>query len=112
MTQRGDLVDLVATTQGTPVEQGGYLWRGEARIFDNEALIGWYVADEGATRSKGSLYFSLHPHGRHAIGRWVGLSHDGPLVTGWAALAQTEAEVREIMTELLTRDPRTGNARA
>src|ERR1700754_4093706 len=43
VTQRGDTVDLVASTRGTPFEEGEYLWRGEARIFDNEALIGWYV---------------------------------------------------------------------
>jgi transcriptional regulator with XRE-family HTH domain len=100
MTQRGDTVELVATTRATPVEGGGYLWRGEARIFDNEALIGWYVADEGAVRSKGSLYFSLHPHGLHARGRWVGLSHDGPLISGLAALARTEDEVVQLMNEL------------
>lgn len=108
MTQRGDHIDVVAVTRGTAVEDGGYLWRGELRIFDNEALIGWYVADEGATRSKGSMYFSLHPHGRQATGRWAGLSHDGPIVSGWAALAHSEDEVAAIMAELHTRDVRTG----
>ena len=47
MTQRGDTVEIHAVTRGTPLEGGGYLWQGELRIFDNEALIGWYVADEG-----------------------------------------------------------------
>ncbi|TQM02139.1 helix-turn-helix transcriptional regulator [Pseudonocardia kunmingensis] len=92
MTQRGDTVELVAASRGAPLEGGGYLWRGEVKIVDNEALIGWYVADESAVRSKGSLYFSLHPHGLHATGRWVGLSYDGPIVSGWAALARTEDE--------------------
>lgn len=45
---------MVATTHGTTVEAGGYLWRGEARLYDNEAIIGAYIADEGATRSKGA----------------------------------------------------------
>ena len=92
VTQRGDTVELVAAARGAPLEGGGYLWRGEAKIVDNEALIGWYGADESAVRSKGSLYFALHPHGLHATGRWVGLSYDGPLVSGWAALARTEEE--------------------
>jgi DNA-binding XRE family transcriptional regulator len=100
VTQRGDTVDLVASTRGTPFEEGGYLWRGEARIFDNEALIGWYVGDEGAVRSKGSLYFALHQHGQHATGRWVGLSHDGPLISGWAAVARTEDEVIALINDL------------
>lgn len=100
MTQRGDTIEVVAVNRGTPLKGGGYLWRGELRIFDNEALIGWYVADEGAVRSKGSLYFALHQHGLHATGRWVGLSYDGPLVSGWSALARTDDEVNALMDEL------------
>lgn len=112
ITQRGDHLVMVATTRGTSVEQGGYLWRGEARLYDNEAVIGAYVAAEGAIRSKGALYFALHPHGQEGRGRWVGLSHDGPIVSGWAAMAKTEQAVAGIMEELRTRtDPRTGNAR-
>lgn len=94
------MAEIVAVTRGTPLEEGGYLWQGELRIFDNEALIGWYVADEGAVRSKGSMYFALHQHGLHATGRWVGLSHDGPIVSGWAALARTEVEVTALMNTL------------
>ncbi len=68
-------------------------------------LIGWYVGDEGAVRSKGSLYFNIHQHGQHATGRWVGLSHDGPLISGLAAIARTENEVVNLLNEL-----RGGNA--
>lgn len=113
VTQRGAHLVMTATTRGTPVEEGGYLWRGEARLHDNESIIGSYTADEGATRSKGSLYFTLHPHGREARGRWVGLSHDGPIVSGWAAIATTEESVAAIMDVLRTRtDPRTGHGTA
>ncbi len=38
--------------------------------------MGWYTADEAAVRSKGTLYFTLHQHGIHLTGRWVGLSYD------------------------------------
>ena len=37
------------------------------------------------------------PHGINAVGRWVGLSYDGPIITGWAALARTEEEVVALM---------------
>jgi hypothetical protein len=41
----------------------------------------------------------------------VGLSHDGPIVSGWAAMTKTEAAVTAIMEELRTgTDPRTGHA--
>jgi hypothetical protein len=44
-------------------EDGGYLWRGELRLWDNEILMGWYAANDGSVRSKGTMYFVMHPHG-------------------------------------------------
>ena len=46
------------------------------------------------------MYFTLHQHGINAVGRWVGLSYDGPIVTGWGALARTEDEVVALMDKL------------
>ena len=37
-------------------------------IWDNEMLMSWYVANEGAVRSKGTMYFTLHQHGINAVG--------------------------------------------
>jgi transcriptional regulator with XRE-family HTH domain len=103
MRQRGDVLEVTAETRGTQaLDEGGYLWRGELRIWDNEALMGWYVATEGAGRSKGTMYFALHQHGQKMTGRWVGLSYDGPIVTGWGALARTEDEVVALMDKLRT----------
>jgi transcriptional regulator with XRE-family HTH domain len=100
MAQRGDLIEIKASARGRTVEAGGYLWSGELRLWDNEILMGWYAADDGAVRSKGTLYFALHQHGINATGRWVGLSYDGPIITGWAALARTEDEVLAVMDRL------------
>lgn len=89
--QRGDLIQIATTDRGNvTLDEGGYTWRGELRLWDNEVLIGWYTADDEAVRSKGSMFFHLHPHGQHMTGRWVGLSHDGPLVTGCASIAKTQ----------------------
>lgn len=88
-----------------PAEGGSYLWRGELRLFDNEALMGWYTADEGAVRSRGTMYFVLHQHGTHMVGRWVGLSYDGPIVTGWGTMARTEEEVTALMDKLRENGP-------
>lgn len=87
--QRGDVVQVATQDRGNvTLEEGGYTWRGEFRLWDNEALIGWYTATDEAVRSKGSMFFHLHPHGQHMTGRWVGLSHDGPLITGGAVIAK------------------------
>jgi transcriptional regulator with XRE-family HTH domain len=100
LRQHGDTVDIVAVTRGTPLEEGGYLWRGEMKLWDNEVLMGWYTASEGAVRSKGVMYFVLHQHGLRMAGRWVGMSYDGPIVTGWGAMARTEEEVLAVMAHL------------
>jgi hypothetical protein len=106
MRQQSENIDVIATTRGTQTfDEGGYLWRGEFRLWDNEILMGWYVADEGAVRSKGTMYFVLHQHGEKMSGRWVGLSYDGPIVTGWGAIARTEEETLAIIRELKEGEP-------
>ncbi|MDM4720350.1 helix-turn-helix transcriptional regulator [Micromonospora sp. WMMA1363] len=98
--QQGDLINVETATRGIAVEDGGYHWRGELRLWDNEILMGWYAADDGSVRSKGTMYFVLHPHGQHMAGRWVGVSYDGKIVTGWGAMARGEQEATDVIAEL------------
>lgn len=98
--QQGDLISVQTTTRGINVEDGGYHWRGELRLWDNEILMGWYAADDGSVRSKGTMYFVLHPHGQRMAGRWVGLSYDGKIVTGWGAMARSEQDATDVIAEL------------
>ena len=56
----------------------------------DEALLSWYRSIDQAVRSKGTLYFALHPHGDHAWGRWVGRSFEGLVVSGWGFLARSQ----------------------
>jgi hypothetical protein len=100
LRQRGELIQAEALERGRPIEQGGYLWRGELRLWDNEILMGWYAATDGSVRSKGTMYYVLHPHGISMTGRWVGLSYDGRIVTGWASMAKSEDEVRQLVASL------------
>jgi transcriptional regulator with XRE-family HTH domain len=74
--QEGDLLQVATVTRGLSEEEGGYHWSGELRLWDNELLMGWYASTDGSIRSKGTMYFVLHPHGLNMVGRWVGL--DGP----------------------------------
>jgi transcriptional regulator with XRE-family HTH domain len=102
--QQGELITVETTTRGIAVEDGGYHWRGELRLWDNEILMGWYAAAEGGVRSKGTMYFVLHPHGQQMSGRWVGLSYDGRIVTGWGAMAHDEAEATSLIDAMKTQD--------
>ncbi|MGL4339211.1 MAG: helix-turn-helix domain-containing protein [Rhodoglobus sp.] len=100
IAQRGQRLTLDADNART-VEEGSYAWRGELRLWDSESLIGWYHSTEGAVRSKGSMYFALHPHGEHAWGRWVGLSYDGMVATGWGGLSREKGMSANIVRRLI-----------
>lgn len=100
--QEGDLVHIAATEHGLSAEEGGYLWTGELRFWDNQVLTGWYAANEGTIRSKGTMYlFMKHAHGIHMIGRWVGLGYDDQVMTGWATVGKTREESEQAMAELI-----------
>jgi transcriptional regulator with XRE-family HTH domain len=98
--QRGDLLQLDAD-RALPVADGSYRWRGELRLWDNEALIGWYRSTDAAVRSKGSLYLALHQHGTYAWGRWVSMSYDGEVVSGWGVMARSSDEADEVAQHLV-----------
>src|SRR6516165_3538782 len=98
--QHGDLLQLDAE-RALPVAEGSYQWRGELRLWDNEALIGWYRSTDAAVRSKGALYLALHTHGTYAWGRWVGLSYDGEVITGWGVMARTSDEAHDVTQHLI-----------
>ena len=100
LDQDGNLIKMEAVSRGLSVELGGYLWWGELRIWDNEIVMGWYVASDGPIRSKGTVFFSLHPHGDRMTGRWVGLSYDGLFVEGWGTMAHSEEEALALIERL------------
>ena len=42
----------------------------------------------------------LHQHGLHMTGRWVGLSYDGPVITGWGTMARSRDHAVQLMDQL------------
>ena len=101
--QNGEVLQLDAD-RAVPVAEGSYRWQGELRLWDNEALIGWYHSTDAAVRSKGTLYLSLQPHGDCAWGRWVGMSYDGPVVSGLGSIARTEELATQVIRDHLGKD--------
>jgi transcriptional regulator with XRE-family HTH domain len=98
--QEGELIRVATLTHGLSDEEGGYHWSGELRLWDNEILMGWYASTEGAVRDKGTMYFVLHPHGQRMSGRWVGLSNDGKIVTGWGSMAKEHDDAEAVIAQL------------
>lgn len=104
MQQQGELIRVEAVARGRSVEDGGYLWSGELRLWDNEILMGWYVSVDSSVRSKGTLFFVLHPQGLEMHGRWVGLSYDGKNVTGRGSMGRTEEDAHRLIREATAAD--------
>src|SRR3954468_6801047 len=100
LSQHGSTVQIEALERSAQSSHG-YLWKGELRLWDGQVLMGYYAAADGHIRSKGTMYFVLHAQGEYAHGRWVGLSYDGPVVSGYAALARTQEETQAVMQRLL-----------
>lgn len=104
LSQNGSAIQIEALERSSENERGAYLWRGELRLWDGQVLMGYYAAADGNVRSKGTMFFVLHPQGEFAEGRWVGLSYDGPVTSGHAALARTQDEVQSVMARLRAAD--------
>ena len=62
--------------------------------------LGWYAANDGSIRSKGTMYFVLHPHGLNMSGRWVGLGYDDKIMTGWGSMAKTAEDAGAVIERL------------
>ena len=99
--QHGSTIQIEALERSAENERGGYLWRGELRLWDAQILMGYYAAADSNVRSKGTIYLVLHAQGEHAHGRWVGLSYDGPVISGYATLARTQDAAQAVMNRLL-----------
>jgi hypothetical protein len=68
-------------------------------------------AASSSNQLKGATHRLKHPDRSvvnsddiNAMGRWVGLSYDGNIVTGWSSMARSEAEARELVGELKEQD--------
>ena len=100
LRQESELIYVATVTRGLAVEEGGYHWSGELRLWDNEVLMGWYAANDGSIRSKGTMYFVLDAHGLHMSGRWVGLGYDNKIMTGWGSMGKTHDEAEAVIARL------------
>ena len=103
MLQEGELFRVATLTHRLSDAEGGYHWSGELRLWDNEILMGWYASTEGAIRDKGTMYFALHPHGLSMAGRWVGLSNDGKVITGYGSMAKEHDGAEAVIDRLKQR---------
>ncbi|MFD4428752.1 helix-turn-helix domain-containing protein [Nocardia sp. NPDC058497] len=96
------LIDSAAETpaaQDDPATQ----MRGEMRVWDGDALTGW-VRGMDVGWPIGTIYYSLHPQGAHAVGSWTTKSGADGVVRGWSALAREKSDAEKLLSELVRTD--------
>lgn len=82
--------------------KGGYLWIAECRVFDNQHILGTYIAREPNVRSKGSMYLLIHRSGKYIDGQWIGCNYDHEWARGLVVFART----RDVLPDLLNKHRR------
>jgi hypothetical protein len=83
-----DTLQINSATPGPENPKGGYLWRAECRLHDNQYIRGTYASLHPINRSKGTLYLVLHRPGAFMLGHWVGANYDSDWAHGPVAIAR------------------------
>lgn len=99
--QRGNRIIMDIIEKNPDNKLGGYLWRGELRIYDNEHIIGYYLPREKNVISKGSMYFLLNRVGEFMVGKWVGCNYDYDCTWGFGVIAKDRDFALQKMQKLL-----------
>jgi transcriptional regulator with XRE-family HTH domain len=105
LQQLGQTVRMEALEPAPEKTVDDYLWRGELRVWDGHILMGWYLAAGDGTRDKGTVFFVHETSGDVAEGRWVGNSYDGPMISGFAALARSREQALATVERLIHGGP-------
>jgi hypothetical protein len=79
---------------------GGYLWKGEASLYNNQYLIGRYLPVDPNVISKGSLFFRLDRVRKYLQGKWVGCNVDHELTWGFGVIAKEKNDALSKLKEL------------
>jgi hypothetical protein len=86
--QKGRKITMENVQKSPENTLGGYLWRGECKIFDNEHILGHYLPREANVSSKGTIYFLLNRSGNFMTGKWVGCNYDYGFTWGFGVIAK------------------------
>ncbi|WP_280319787.1 helix-turn-helix transcriptional regulator [Nocardia wallacei] len=89
IAQEGTFLQITGEPDPGHTDTGSYPWTGELRLLRDRCLSGWYAATAEGIGSNGAIHLVLHSHGQYALGRWMGMSHDGISESGWGAMART-----------------------
>lgn len=85
--------------------KGGYLWRAQARLYDNQYIMGTYIAKDPIVRAKGTLFLLIHTSGTFMLGHWVGCNYDSDWAHGLVAIAREPHRLRDLLVSHIRNYP-------
>jgi hypothetical protein len=104
--QRGGLIKMwnAEISPGNP--KAGYKWEGQLQFLHGRDLMGHYFSTRNEQNTnKGIMFFNYNSARKEFIGRWVGASYDGPLLSGFGVIAKSRERAFAILKELLEKHP-------
>lgn len=99
--QKAGYVRIENVEKSSENKLGGYLWRGEMKLYDNEHLIGEYLPLDHNVVFKGVMYFLMNRVGNFMIGKWVGCNYDYEFTWGFGVIAKDKDFALQKLQELL-----------
>ena len=104
--QKGGLVKISNKAKSPENPKGGYRWTGQLQFYQGRDLMGHYFAEkEEQNTNKGIMYFCYQSAKRELVGRWVGNSYDGPLLSGFCVISKHRDQSITRLKELLKVHP-------
>ena len=104
--QRGGIVKIHNREKSPENPKGGYKWNGQLQFYQGRDLMGGYFSnEEEQNTNKGMMYFCYQSARKEFVGRWVGTSYDGPLLSGFAVISKSKEQSLGRLKELVTTHP-------
>jgi len=106
LKQKGGVIKMCNKTPSAENPKAGFKWYGQLRFYLGRDLMGNYFAEKAENNtSKGMLYFHYNSARKEFVGRWVGCSYDGPLLSGFGVIAKKKEKALALLQELLQGHP-------
>lgn len=104
--QKGGVVKIWNREKSRENPKGGFKWTAKLQFYQGRDLMGHYFAkQEENNASKGIMYFHYSSAKKEFIGRWVGSSYDGPLLSGFGVITKSKSRSLVLLQELLKSHP-------
>ena len=106
LKQKGGLIKMHNKAASPENPKAGFKWAGQSQFYQGRDLMGHYFAEKSENNTaKGMLYFHYNSARKEFVGRWVGCSYDGPLMSGFGVITKKKEKALALLQEALRAHP-------